>query len=92
MPEISRFRGIIVSIYYNDHLPPHFHAEYAGKMSRINIETLEEIEDNKPGHNPLPKRQLKIAIGWAACHQQELMENWELARQDLPLKKIAPLM
>ncbi len=91
MPTVSTFRGIIISMYYNDHLPPHFHAEYAGRESKIDIEELTEIVNQ--GDSPssrLPSRQLKIALGWAACHQQELMDNWELARAQRPLFKIAP--
>ena len=86
MPEISVFFGIRVTMYYDDHSPAHFHAEYNGKK------VLVDILEGRILRGAFPSKQLKYVLAWADIHQEELMENWELAKQDLPLKKIAPLM
>ncbi len=85
MPAISRFFGIIISMYYNDHLPTHFHAKYGESSAQVGIETLEIIEGE------LPRRALALVLEWAALHRDELRENWELARTGLPLNQIDPL-
>ena len=48
MPEVSRFYGIVIQIYYGDHPPPHFHALYAGQVAKIEIETLQVIDGSIP--------------------------------------------
>ena len=73
-------------MYYDDHNPPHFHADYNDKK------VLVDILQGRVLSGAFPSKQLKYVLAWADIHQDELMENWELARQDLPLKKIAPLM
>lgn len=85
MPTISMFRGIRVSLYWNDHLPPHFHATYGGSEVLVSIEDLEVFEGK------MPSKQLKMLLGWAAFHQEELRENWELARNQQELFTIEPL-
>ena len=85
MPRISEFFGIIVAMYYNDHAPPHFHAIYAEHQVTLNIETLEILEGS------LPRRALSMVLEWAEEHRQELRNNWDLARQNLPLERVAPL-
>ena len=85
MPTISMFRGIRVSLYWNDHLPPHFHATYGGSEVLVSIEDLEVLEGK------MPSKQLKMLLGWAAFHQEELRENWELARNQQELFPIEPL-
>lgn len=85
MPEVSRFFGIIISLNYNDHPPPHFHVRYAEQKATVAIESLTMLE----GH--LSPRVLGLVIEWASAHRQELMEDWHLARQQQPLKRIAPL-
>ena len=85
MPEISRFFGAIISMYYNDHTPPHFHARYGGCKALISIETLAVFEGR------LPPRVLGLVVEWGALHRAELQENWEQARRDAPLMKIDPL-
>ncbi|MBA2434190.1 MAG: DUF4160 domain-containing protein [Verrucomicrobiota bacterium] len=85
MPEISRFFGIIIRMYFGDHPPPHFHAEYAGTQARVVIESLSVLETN------LPPRALGLVMEWAALHQPELFELWALAQANEPLHKIAPL-
>ncbi len=85
MPEISRFLGIIITMYYNDHPPPHFHARYNQQKAIIDIETLSILQGK------LRPRILGIVIEWALLHQSELRENWQLARQNQPLQNIEPL-
>ena len=85
MPEISRFFGIIVSMNYNDHAPSHFHVRYAGQYATVAILPLRILEGR------LPPRVLGIVMEWAALHQVELLEDWNLARRRRPLKRIAPL-
>ena len=85
MPQISRFYGIIVAMYYSDHAPPHFHAKYAEHEATIRIDTLECLEGK------LPRRVLALVLEWAASHRQELRQNWDLARAGLPLDPIDPL-
>ena len=85
MPEISRFLGIIITMYYNDHPPPHFHVRYNQQKAIIDIETLSILEGK------LSPRILGLVIEWAALHQTELMQNWELARLQSPLEPITPL-
>jgi hypothetical protein len=85
MPEICRFLGIIITMYYNDHPPPHFHVRYNQQKAIIDIETLSILEGK------LTPRVLGLVVEWAAMHQSELRENWQLARQNNPLEKIQPL-
>ena len=85
MPEISRFFGIIITMYYNDHAPPHFHVRYGQQKALIAIETLSVLEGN------LKPRTLGLVIEWASQHQTELMNDWQLARQNAPLEGIEPL-
>jgi len=85
MPTISMFRGIKITMYWADHMPPHFHATYGGEEVLISIKDLEVLE----GH--LPSKQLKMVLGWAAIRQDQLMDNWELAVKKQELFAIEPL-
>ncbi len=85
MPEISLFYGIRITMYYVDHNPPHFHAEYAGMKAQI------DIQQGCVIRGALPNRQLKFILAWCELHRDELMQNWELSKNDEPLNKIAPL-
>lgn len=85
MPRISSFYGIAIWIYWSDHHPAHFHAEYG------DFEMLVKIEDLSVYNGSLPSRALGLVIEWASQHTEELMENWLLAQEQLPLKKIEPL-
>ncbi len=86
MPEISRFLGIVIAMYYKEHQPPHFHAKYGGQTGVFSIADLRLVE----GH--LPKRIISLVLEWAFEHRDELMENWELAMAGRPLRKIPPLV
>jgi hypothetical protein len=85
MPSISQFFGIVIRMYYNDHAPPHFHAEYGSDEAIYEIATLEVLR----GH--LPRRAHALVVEWATLHCSELYDNWERARQAVPLSKVAPL-
>jgi hypothetical protein len=85
VPEVSRFFGIIVLLNYNDHAPPHFHVRYGEQKALMAIESLTLLA----GH--LSPRVLGMVVEWATQHQVELMENWNLARQQAPLHSIDPL-
>lgn len=86
MPEISLFLGIRITMYYDGHNPPHFHAEYAGQTALVDIQNGYVISDALPG------RQLKFVLAWAELHKDELMQNWELAKAQRALNDIPPLM
>jgi hypothetical protein len=85
MPEISRFFGIIVTLYYNDHPPPHFHVRYGNQKAIVDIHNLTVLQ----GY--LSSRVLNLVKEWATEHQSELLENWELACKAQPLEPIDPL-
>lgn len=85
MPTICSFRGIKIYINWRDHMPPHFHATYGGKETIISILDLEVIEGS------MPNKQIKMLLGWAAYHQEELIENWHLAESKQELFAIEPL-
>jgi len=89
MPRISEFDGIEIYMYYNDHLPPHFHALYAEDEAVILIPSSNQMPTVYEGG--LPRRKLKLVLEWAKTHHEELLQDWDLARNNKPLKKIAPL-
>jgi len=86
MPEISRFLGISITMYFNDHMPPHFHAEYNNEEAAFEISSLSKIA----GY--LPPRITGFVIEWASQHQAELMANWELLNTKGTFNKVAPLI
>lgn len=85
MPEISRFFGIIIRMYFDDHNPPHFHAIYGSEEILVSIDPIEVLEGK------MKRRAVSMVIEWAAVHQQELKRNWELLQGDGPAEKIEPL-
>jgi hypothetical protein len=85
MPEISRFFGIVIQMYYKDHDPPHFHVRYAEQKALIAIETTAILRGE------LSPRALGLVTEWAALHRAELMEDWNLARAQAELRPIPPL-
>jgi len=86
MPEICRFLGIVIAMYYNEHVPPHFHAKYGEYRAAFSIQDLKIIEGS------LPKRVASLVLEWAFEHREELMNDWELAQKEEALKKIPPLV
>lgn len=87
MPVISSFYGILIKMYFGDHVPPHFHAEYAEFSAQITIRDLGILE----GY--LPPKALGLVVEWASMHREELMDNWENLRKNGNglFKKIEPL-
>ena len=85
MPCVSDFYGIAIYMYYSDHAPPHFHAEYAGDEVEIEIRTLAVLRGD------LKRRAMGLVLEWAAARQHELMDDWNRARQGLPLIAIEGL-
>ena len=85
MPEISRFFGIVVNMYYDDHAPPHFLAKYGPARVVIGLSDLAVLRGG------LPPRALGLVMEWAMQHRNELVENWTLSRTKQPLRPIAPL-
>jgi len=86
MPEISRFLGIVIAMYFKEHSPPHFHAKYGGQRAAFSIQDLQLIEGN------LPPRVVSIVLEWAFVHREELMENWKRVERREELRKIDPLV
>ncbi|MCG8450193.1 MAG: DUF4160 domain-containing protein [Pirellulales bacterium] len=84
MPEISRFLGIVIRMYYRDHTPPHFHAEYGEHEITVEIES--GVVEGR-----FPRRALAAVLDWYAQHRDELLVNWQLAIQEQPLNRIDPL-
>ncbi|MEW6680927.1 MAG: DUF4160 domain-containing protein [bacterium] len=84
MPEISRFLGIVIYMYYREHMPAHFHAEYGKYTITVEIET--GVVQGK-----FSRRALSAVLDWYVLHKDELMEDWELAKKKKPLNKIEPL-
>lgn len=84
MPEICRFLGIVIYMLYDDHRPPHFHAEYG--QYKITMEINTGVLQGR-----FPRRALKALLEWYELHRDGLLENWELAEQHAPLNRIPPL-
>jgi hypothetical protein len=84
MPEISRFLGILIVMYYNDHDAPHFHAKYG--THEITVRLVDGIVEGR-----FSRRALGHVMEWYALHREELFENWGLARSRKPLTRIPPL-
>lgn len=85
VPEISRFLGIVIQMYFRERHAPHFHARYAGRKASIEIETL------RIASGRLTPRVHGLVAEWAALHRKELLENWERARRGLKLRRVEPL-
>lgn len=84
MPRLCLLNGIIIWINTRDHLPPHFHASYGGDEVRI------ELDDLAVMTGRLSPAKQRLLLTWAAIHKDELVRNWDLARQGLPHEPIAP--
>jgi len=85
MPTISKFYGILIRMFFNDHAPPHFHAEYGEFKAVVNIQELTVMEGS------LPRRAQQLVLDWAELHQQELLEDWRLCVAKEQPRQIAPL-
>jgi hypothetical protein len=85
VPTISRFFGISIAMFFDDHAPPHFHAHHAQGSAQGSDRLARGDRDN------LPRRQLRFVLAWAGLHQDELHENWRRARAGETLEPIEPL-
>ena len=85
MPELSRFFGIEIRMYFNDHAPAHFHACYGEAEALLEIDTLCVLR----GY--LPRRALALVLEWAAVHRAELRTAWVHARNGMAVAAIEPL-
>jgi hypothetical protein len=84
VPELSRFLGIVIAMFYRDHSPPHFHAIYGEFEITVSI-------DEGVVSGQFPRRALRLVLEWYELHKAELAANWELAKARSPLKPIPPL-
>jgi len=82
LPTICLFFGIRILMYWQDHMPPHFHAEYQGSEALVDIERARVLKGF------LPKRQLRLVLAWTELHRDDLMQDWELAKEGKELKAI----
>jgi hypothetical protein len=85
MPTISRFYGILIRMYYDDHSPPHVHVVYGEQRATIEIDRIAVLG------GALPARALGMVTEWVQLHQEELMADWQRARERQPLVAIEPL-
>ncbi len=85
MPLICEFFGIKIYMYWDEHMPPHFHAEYDGLKALISIKEAVVLKGS------LPSRQLKFVLAWCELHYDELMENWVSAMEHGEIHRIKPL-
>ena len=86
MPELSRFLGIVIYMYFNEHNPPHFHVEYNEYKASISIKELGLLEGK------LPSKVRSLVIEWAQEHQGELLDNWNTIQATGEYHKISPLV
>jgi len=84
MPEISRFLGIVIAMYYNEHAPPHFHAKYGNY--EVTVRLADGVVEGR-----FPRRALNLVLEWYNLHEGELRQDWDLARQRKTLRPIDPL-
>lgn len=85
MPEISRFYGLIITMYYNDHAPAHFHVKYGAYKAKIAIENGDILEGR------LPKRAVALIEQWRAIHIENLRGAWSAVLDRRAVERIAPL-
>lgn len=85
MPRLAAFYGIVIWMYRPDHPPPHFHARYGEHVAQIEIDGLRVLNGS------LSPRALRLVREWARMHNDDLVDNWELAQDLEPLVPIDPL-
>ena len=86
MPEISLFFGIRVTMYWNEHNPPHFHVEYAEHKATV------LIQEGIVSRGFLPNKQLKLVLAWCEIYRDDLMQNWALSEQGKAMNPVPPLV
>jgi hypothetical protein len=85
MPIVSAFFGIVIRLYYDEHNPPHLHAEYQGKKAVL------DFHGNIMKGGLGSRTALRLLREWIDLHVDELNEDWELAREGQQMRQIAPL-
>ena len=85
MPTIATFYGIIIRMFFDEHSPAHFHAQYGEFKASVGIDSLEVLDGS------LPRRALELVLDWAELHRQELLDDWLLCQQHHQPRKIEPL-
>lgn len=85
MPLVCEFFGIKIYMYWDEHMPPHFHAQYVDQKALVSINDAVVIKGS------LPSKQLKLVLAWCELHKEELMENWDSAKQHDEIHRINPL-
>jgi hypothetical protein len=85
MPEISRFFGIIIRMFFDEHSPPHIHAEYQGRKAVF------DLQGNITRGELSSRTATKLVREWIDLHVNELREDWELAQAGRDINKIPPL-
>lgn len=85
VPEIARFLGLVITMHYRDHDPPHFHVRYGDRKALFAIESMALLAGG------LPPRAMGLVTEWGVRHREELLANWERARRQEPLQRIPPL-
>jgi hypothetical protein len=85
MPVIARFYGIIIRMFYDDHVPPHFHAEYGEYELIVGLSPIEILNGRAPS------RVRSMVLEWSALHHEELRDNWTRCRDGQPPHLVAPL-
>ena len=71
MPVVSRFYGIVIKMYFNDHLPAHFHVIYGEYVGLYRLDDIAVIEGD------LPAKAHQLVVEWALAHQNELTQMWQ---------------
>jgi hypothetical protein len=85
VPTISWFYGIAIRMYFRDHPPPHFEAVYGEHEANVSIETGDVIDGR------LPRTAARLVKLWTLAHHAELKANWDRARANISLERIAGL-
>lgn len=86
MPEVSRFLGITIHMYFDEHNPPHFHVKYGEYNAQIDINSFALLQSY------LPAKVLGLVVEWAEINQSKLIENWLSIEKDGYFNKITPLV
>mgnify|MGYP001566021829 CR=1 FL=1 len=85
MPEVSRFFGIVVRMFFDEHPPAHFHADYAEFSAVVRVQPIEVLEST------LPPRAVSMVLEWAARNQAGLIDNWERLHSGQAVRRLPPL-
>jgi hypothetical protein len=85
MPEVSRFAGIVITMYFNDHPPPHFHVRYGEYRATVGLSPVELQE------GALPARVLGLVSEWGRLHREALQNNWTRMATEGTFSPIPPL-